>query len=155
MPNVASLDMQHEWFEGIAGIDADYDFAACLAKLAEAQAAINLLYLERHPGIRPMYETGIKYIAEPPQPMRMLGIPSMVAKGGSDCKNLVAWRLAELWRDELKQAPTGYGKVISHCKVYWRPDTRTFHAEIRLPPWLPSGKQNHETAEDPSRYLGM
>lgn len=150
-----TLDIRPEWWPAQS---ADYDLGECLAYLAECQARVNLLWLKRHPGARLMYETGIRYKFEPAQPITMKGIPTIVANGGSDCKNLVAWRLAELWRDELLLPPIGYGRQMSSLKTYWKsysPTSRIFHAEIRLPTLLPNGKPNPETVEDPSRFLGM
>jgi hypothetical protein len=115
------LDLRPEWVQSKPNRDDNnYDFARCLAAAVHAQAEHCLVILEHHPDIRPLYETGLKYVIEPGQPMVLKSIPTIAEDGGSDCKNLVAWRLAELWRDEMKKPPVGYGRRISHCKVYWR-----------------------------------
>lgn len=104
--------------------DNNYDFARCLAAAVHAQAEHNLVILEHHPDIRPLYETGLHYVIEPGQPMVLKSLITVAEDGGSDCKNLVAWRLAERWRDELKPPPVGYGRRMSSCKVYWRTPIR-------------------------------
>lgn len=160
MQSRVTLDIQPAWYLKAPDGD-DIVMAELLARACEVQALANLRYLECHPFIKRMYETPIRYVAEPAQPIAFLGIPTIAAQGGSDCKNIVAWRLAEIWRDEQKLAPYGYGKFMSHVKTYWKiPPAgsrlrRIFHAEIRLPPLLPNGERNPETVEDVSRYLGM
>lgn len=160
MHNGVTLDLQPQWFLDWPDGD-DIVIAEVLAKACEVQALANLYYLKCHPYVRRMYETPIRYIAEPAQPIAFLGIPTIAAQGGSDCKNLVAWRLAEIWRDEEKPKPHGYGERRAHVKTYWKTPPpgsklrRIFHAEIRLPAELPNGERNPETVEDVSRYLGM
>jgi len=187
------LDLRPDWVSSKPNQeDNDRDFARCLAALVHAEAEHCLVILEHHPDIKGLYETGLKYVTEPAQPLIIKSIPTIAEEGGSDCKNLVAWRLAELWREEMKLPPVGYGRRMSHCKVYWRtpisiigingkrrppmpcpvcrqmmipalpnlpPGTpvrnRNFHAQIRLPEFLPNGQPNPETVEDTSRYLGM
>jgi hypothetical protein len=119
--------------------------ARCFQAAVHAVAEINLAYLEAHPETPSLYESGVKYQLEPPSQgyESIRSIPVMLQEGGHDCASLCAFRLAELWRDELKT----HGAKLSVAKIYWRnhPNGRLFHCEVRTPAGV----------EDPSRYLGM
>lgn len=182
-----------KWMPGIIDIqtrmitrkDADsnaLDVARVLQALVHAQAEHNLVLLEHHPGIQPLYKSGVRYIADPTAWTYQFvqSIPLVARQGGSDCKNLVAWELAFKWRDELQPPPTGFGQRMSRCKIYWRvvppgklihqlpPEIlaqaqgpilagRVFHAELRSPDQpYPIGYSTPDgIVDDPSRMLGM
>lgn len=68
-----------------------------LGILLEAWVQVDSLWLAEHPETPPIYECGLKYIADPLGVWEeWLSIPFAILKGGIDCKSLAAWRVAEL-----------------------------------------------------------
>lgn len=146
------------------------DVARCLAALVHAAAEHNLVLLEHHPGTPRLLDTPLRFVAEPSTQLyeTIKSIPEVIKANGGDCAMWAAWRIAENWRDELRQ----FGHRYSRCKVYWRDrcprcnnialdqdwkcsrcgtnlvgtTRREYHAEIR--------DKNGEV-EDTSRLLGM
>jgi hypothetical protein len=159
-----------------------YDLASCLQAAVHAAAEHNLVLLEHWPWLPDLYQAHVRYISDPNawQIQTLKSIPLVKEQGGSDCKNLAAYRLAHKWRDELQPEPKGFGKRMSRCKIYCRfippevmrnllpaemratlPDDavigpgRLFHAEVRSPD-SPQGYTTPDgIVEDMSRYLGM
>lgn len=110
-----------------------------LRLLLEALIAENVAYLRAHPGTPTLRESGVRYAEDPPWREEWKDIPETFSRRAGDCKDLVAWRLAEL-RISGELAATARvsvfevgARVINHITVY-RPDGRI---------------------EDPSRELGM
>jgi len=146
------------------------DVARCLAAYVHAAAEHNLVLLEHHPETPRLLDTPLRFVAEPPDQgyETIKSIPLVIQNNGGDCAMWAAWRLAENWRDELRQ----YGKRLSNAKIYWRDRCKTclliaaeedwncrrcgrsllgntqrlYHAEIR---------NKDGVVEDTSRLLGM
>lgn len=170
-----------------AMVGGDLGVARALAATVHAAAEHNLVLLENHPQTPRLYDCAkdgtVYYLAESEAPIAsriatllgdgrepietVLSIPQIIQSGGGDCAHLSAWRLAELWRDDLRQ----HGKRRARCKVYWRSKcpyckggvndgafgcskcgrafprpSRVFHAEVR---------RADGNVEDPSRMMGM
>jgi hypothetical protein len=152
-------------------IPSQYDVARCLSAMVHAAAEHNLVLLEHHPETPRLLDTALRFVSESPNQgyETIKSIPLVIEANGGDCAHWAAWRLAENWRDELREK----GKRLSNCKVYWRdrcgrcnrvvddtmprcprcglplmPGTikREYHAEVRNP---------DGTVEDTSRLLGM
>lgn len=150
----------------------------CLLYLLEALVQMDWEWLKHHPSTPLLYESGVEYISDPfnvdhpaqelqmmqelspgaPQRDRKLElwsmIPNIIEQGGSDCKNLAAWRCAELRKRNIpcrpymkwKRVPQGY--TLYHVLVEYRnPDTG------RYP--FPGERVDEELMEDPSKILGM
>ncbi len=154
-------------------IGSELDVARCLSATVHAAAEHNLVLLENHPLTPPLYDYAkagtVRYLREPQGTKyeTVKSIPLLITEGGGDCAHLSAWRLAELWRDDLK----AFGRRIATCKVYWRcfcpfceaqvnsddyhckscwrtflRPRRMFHAEVR---------RSDGEVEDWSRMMGM
>lgn len=156
-------------------IGGDLGVARALSACVHAAAEHNLVLLEHHPETPALYDYAkqgrIRYLSEPQGSAyeTVRSIPLIIQEGGGDCAHLSGWRLAELWRDDLRQQ----GRRIANCKVYCRhfcpdkrckarvdPDdhycrncgkpflrpSRMFHAEVR---------RADGDVEDPSRMMGM
>lgn len=161
------LDVQPSLIGGELGV------ARALSACVHAAAEHNLILLENHPNTPTLEQCGLEgTIIYKPEPQggkyeTVKSIPLMIHNHGGDCAHLSAWRLAELWRDDLKK----YGQRRATCKVYWRSrcpfcqalvddraqfcarcgktfskPARTYHAEAR---------RADGQVEDWSRYLGM
>jgi hypothetical protein len=163
------LDVQPALIGGEMGV------ARAFAATVHAAAEHNLILLENHPdtqSLRECVENGtIIYQNEKQAGLyeTVKSIPLCILNHGGDCAHLSAWRLAECWRDDLRQ----FGKRLATCKVYWRSrcprrqcqqvvddrahrcgrcgatfsrPKRTFHAEIR---------RADGEVEDWSRMAGM
>jgi hypothetical protein len=161
------LDVQPALIGGELGV------ARALAACVHAAAEHNLVLLENHPATPSLHECASNgTIVYKPEPQgnkyeTVKSIPLMIFNHGGDCAHLSAWRLAELWRDDLRQL----GQRRATCKVYWRSRCpycrtlvndrakgcphcfrtflapgRTFHAEVR---------RADGTVEDWSRLTGM
>ena len=161
------LDVQPSLIGGELGV------ARALAATVHAAAEHNLILLENHPQTPGLYELAkqgkLYYQTEPQGSLyeTVRSIPLMIRSGGGDCAHLSAWRLAELWRDDLQK----FRQRRATCKVYWRSKcpychqiiddraircehcgrgfprpSRVFHAEVR---------RADGEVEDPSRMMGM
>lgn len=104
--------------------------------LLEALAQIDRVYLEIHPEIPPLYESGVVYKMEKGEVFR--DIKHIMDNGGGDCDCLSCWRVAELQQIGIKARPY----------IKWRKEGKNwiYHALV----WLPNGY-----IEDPSLALGM
>lgn len=161
------LDVQPALIGGEMGV------ARALAACVHAAAEHNLVLLENHPNTPSLYECAangtVIYKSEPQggKYETVKSIPLMIHNHGGDCAHLSAWRLAELWRDDLRR----FGQRRATCKTYWRSrcpfckdivddrargcrrcgkgfprPARTFHAEVR---------RADGEVEDWSRMTGM
>lgn len=111
-----------------------------LGALLGALFEIDKAYLRDHPGVPELYQSGVRYKAEPLGKEDWRDIPRLLETRLGDCEDLACWRAAELavrrnvdarpvyrWR-ELPSGATLYHIVVS----------------------LPNGQ-----IEDPSARLGM
>jgi hypothetical protein len=111
-----------------------------LRLLLEALVAENVAFLRAHPDTPRLHESGVHYVEDPPWREEWKDIPETLSRKAGDCKDLVAWRLAELRVSGERGATARVNvyaigpRVINHITVY-RPDVCT--------------------EEDPSRELGM
>jgi len=121
-------------FDGVE----DIDFALRLA------TAIALRELQRHPGIPPLYKSGVRWRRDPACPLRaprgscepFRSPTEVLALGYGDCDDLVPWRTAELLR-------AGWPKA----RGFARPSPGIgYHVLV---------DRGDGTTEDPSRKLGM
>lgn len=105
--------------------------AACVSGLAVVD--YELLALVTVPRL---YESGVRYRRDKTE--RWKDIVSVLRIGFGDCKDLVAWRIAELWRDGER------ADIVS--KLARLPGELVFHVQIR---------KANGGIEDPSSLLGM
>jgi hypothetical protein len=118
---------------------------AVLQKLTEALTIADCAYLLKFPRTPLLYESGVRYLAEPPGRDEWQDIPDTLARGNGDCEDLACWRVAELRvrfgdryatrRITVAELPDDTGRLIT-----------TFHISVISPTF---GR------EDPSRILGM
>jgi hypothetical protein len=64
--------------------------------LLEALATANAAHLHLHPETPLLYASGVSYAEEAEGEECWTDIPGALARGVGNCKDLVAWRLAEL-----------------------------------------------------------
>ena len=108
--------------------------------LVEALIGVNRKWLRRHPETPPFYQSRLVYQLKvrPFGLDRWQDIPQTMAMGGGDCKDFVAWRVAEMreqgWPDV---GPRIITKESGGVIVY--------HVQVRI----------DTTVEDPSVALGM
>lgn len=126
----------------IAGLDTRYpDWL--LARLNAAQvtglALINFELLALTPTVGPMYQYRLRYVQDHPDYARWKDFVQVIREGVGDCKDLVAWRVAELWHQGID------AHVVSSIQRQDNGDI-LYHVQIQLP---------DGTIEDPSVKLGM
>lgn len=113
---------------------------ATLNVLLDALTAIDALYLERHPETPRLYESGIRYMEEPPGQEEWQDVPTSLRMGKADCEDVATWRAAELaLRDGQDARPT-----FRRSKRW---DGATLYHIVTL--------RQDGMVEDPSRALGM
>ncbi len=110
-----------------------------LRTLLEALAAANAGHLRLHPEAPWLYESGVSYAEDDEGGEGWTDIPETLARGVGDCKDLVAWRLAELRVREREAAHPHVRFARSGSRV-------KFHVVVR---------RADGRTEDPSRALGM
>ena len=108
---------------------------APLEAALEGLAAVDaqLLRQDRYPRL---YESGVRYRCQDPGSKRWLTIPEVLQAGRGACKDLAAWRAAEL--RVLDGEP-------AKLRTY-RTSPRSWHAVV---------ERGDGSIEDPSRLLGM
>lgn len=123
-----------------------------IGHLMDAFVAIDLDILAKYPNIKPLYQLHdeglIRYyrpqplqtpqgeVAEPDHWRDILGV---MERGYGDCKDLAAWRVAEIRR--------AGGWAEPHLITGWAPaGKRLYHIVVRYPDGV---------LEDPSKVLGM
>jgi hypothetical protein len=112
---------------------------AVLRLMMEALVAANVAYLNEHPDTPRLYESGVRYEAEPDDEDDWNDIPATLALGVGDCEDLAAWRIAEL---RIAGEPRASSRVM-----VWQIGPRvTYHVAVR---------RGDGQVEDPSRELGM
>lgn len=137
------------------------DTRALLA-LVDALIAVDLAYLEwAGPGAPRLYTSGVRYVPEPPGVEIFADIPHVLAAGGGDCDDLVAWRVAEL--RHTREDPRAAVKLVAfprRCPVSGRGSAALraplapaqnepctlYHVQVR---------RGGGAVEDPSARLGM
>lgn len=101
---------------------------------------IDVLYLRAHPEAPGIYQSGVRYMEEPPGQEEWQDIPTCISMKIADCEDLASWRAAELVvRHGIAARP-----IFKEQKL---PDGRYLYHIVVL---LPNG-----SIEDPSRILGM
>lgn len=104
-------------------------------------------FILENPGLPSLYDFAPQYVLK----VRPAGldswqdIPQTIALGSADCKDLAAWRCAELRHQ-------GYDDVMPYIKVTYHEDPHgvdqtmtVYHVQVRI----------HDKIEDPSAILGM
>lgn len=97
--------------------------------------------------IPPLYRSGVRYMQEPPDKEIFSAIPQVLARGGGDCDDLAAWRVAELRKAgepaqyRILKFESNDGRLTYHIQV--RRKIKSFLGWIDGP------------VEDPSQILGM
>lgn len=109
--------------------------ALCVA-LVEA----DVVWLEAHPEAPLLYESGVRYVPEPPNEEWFTDVPTVLKRGWADCDDLGCWRAAELRvRFHIHDAHTFTQRQVE-------PDGSTlYHVMV----------QSSLGTEDPSSALGM
>lgn len=122
------------WALPIEPADIEYALNRMLTTLTD----LNVDYLRRHP-MPSIYQTGVRYIGEEVGREEWLAAPWVAMRGGADCEDLCAWRVAE-----LRIA----GERGARC--FWTrhksPDSILYHIQVR---------RGNGSIEDPSAILGM
>jgi len=106
--------------------------------LIEALYKIDLDWLQSHPRAPRLYESGVRYRAEPQGVEKWRAIPWVLELGQGDCEDLACWLAAEYTVRGIQARP------VAHCRR--RRNRRTYHILVQLP---------DGTLEDPSKKLGM
>lgn len=89
-------------------------------------------------GITPLYESGVRYRFEK-RGETWRDYCSTLAAGFGNCKEFVAWRLAELWHQGYDAAPLSIVQDLGRGSIL-------FHVVVR---------HSDGSIEDPSKALGM
>ena len=110
---------------------------ATLTALLEGLTIANMWLLRNHSQLPPLYQSGVRYKAEPPGEEKWEIATRVYAQGFGDCEDLAAWRAAE-----LRLAGETNARAIG-IKAGRK---RRWHAVV---------KRADGTIEDPSRALGM
>ena len=116
-----------------------------LHALIEALTWANTKWLDRNPSTPPLYQIAPAYHLKvrPAQIDFWDDIPTVMAKGGGDCKDFTAWRIAELRKN-------GAAMVVPEVKLIKQKGPTGEIIEI----WHVYVRQGAQT-EDPSVILGM
>jgi len=114
--------------------------ANLIGTMVEALIAVNRAYLRLNPDTPPFYQSQLKYHLKirPFGLDRWQDIPTTLALGGGDCKDFVAWRVAEL-REK------GYPDVGPRIIAKETGNVIVYHVQVRI----------DTQVEDPSVALGM
>lgn len=122
--------------------------------LLDCLTGINLSYLRDNPQTPELYKAGVRYQREVPEEYAFFrgaewvkkgtgelfrDIPEVIAKGGGDCEDLVAWRVAELRYRGVQARPTFRWQELKGGRML-------YHILVNHP---------DGGIEDPSRALGM
>lgn len=110
-----------------------------LRLLLEALVAHNAAYLRAHPDTPGIFESGVRYQLDDPRRETWKDIAETLSLGAGDCKDLVAWRLAEL-------RTLGEHGAAPRVEFYTLGDRQLHHVTVR---------RANGRIEDPSRALGL
>lgn len=117
--------------------------------LLEVLAAVNIGHLEQHPEVPPLYRSGVRYVERVPCISAACecwcDLEQVLAQGGKgNCKELSAWRVAELYARKRELAR--FTLSLEESRL---PDGATLHTyHVRV-------VRADGRVEDPSRVLGM
>lgn len=129
-------------FENLFEGDSPAQMAAgerALKGLLAALVIANIEYLKLHPRTPLLYQSGVRYQAEPLGSEEWQDIPTILKRGVGDCEDLASWLTAEY---RIRRAIRA--KIhVSHRRVG---GMLRYHIMVRLP----DGR-----IEDPSARLGM
>ena len=117
----------------------------CLLALCDALAYVNYQWLCEHPNTPELYAIAPTYVLKyrPFSIDSFLDIPTVIENRQADCKDLSAWRVAELQKKGIAQAchyipsPKIFQNGNSVCEIW--------HVQVSIGPYI----------EDPSVKLGM
>lgn len=108
-----------------------------IAAALEGLTCVNQEWLRRFPGTPSIFDSGVRYVWEPPG-QNWWSIPECLYTRRGDCKDFSAW-----WAAELRER---YGVPPQQAYPYvYRTGPRMFHA-VTMTPW---------GLQDPSKALGM
>lgn len=112
-----------------------------LLPLLEAATSTAERWLEDHPEAPRIYESGVRWQAEPPGQETWDPPPTVIQRRWGDCDDLAPWRAAELRRegDSEARADTYVSRIYPDGRRLW-------HAIV---------VRGDGTVEDPSARLGM
>lgn len=108
---------------------------AMCAALVEA----DVVWLTAHPEAPSLYESGVRYVEEPPREEWFADVPTVLKRGYGDCDDLASWRAAELIVRHGVEA-----SVFTQRQVD-RDGSTLYHVLVQSPLGV----------EDPSSALGM
>lgn len=107
---------------------------------------IDMLYLRYHPDTPSLYDSGVRYMEEPPGQEDWQDIPTTLGLGIGDCEDVSCWRAAELRvRNGIDARPVFREQRRANGSYL-------YHIVVALPP---DAKNPQGSVEDPSRILGM
>lgn len=117
-----------------------------LAVMLQNLFEIDRLYLQSHPDAPLIYNSGVRYMEEPPGQEDWQDIPTTIKMGIGDCEDLATWRAAEL--------DVRFGiKAVPVFKEQKRNDgSCLYHVLVKYPDG-PNGEAG--PVEDPSKIMGM
>lgn len=107
-----------------------------LRHLLDALTAIDRHLLVKY-HVPPLYQSGVRYRAEPPPAEDWLSAPIALVEGFADCEDLASWRAAELQNQGEPALAVGERQVVGGVGIT--------HVTVQRP-W---------SREDPSAVLGM
>jgi hypothetical protein len=114
------------------------DRETVLRLLLEALVVENVAYLLAHPSAPRLFESGVRYALDDPRREEWKDIAETLSRGTGDCKDLAAWRIAELRID---------GEHAVACVDFYTSGARVLnHVTVR---------RANGRIEDPSRVLGF
>lgn len=108
-----------------------------LRSLVTGLALADYAYLKANPQTPKLYESGVRYVAEPGTE-NWLTVPELMKTKQGDCEDLAGWRAAEYWLKGIPARPDVRARLVNGV---WRA-----HAFVRLP---------DRRIDDPSIKLGM
>lgn len=113
---------------------------ATLDVMLEMLVKIDSLYLLYHPETPRLYQSGVRYMEEPPGQEDWQDIPTTISMGIGDCEDFACWRAAELNVRDGIPARAVFQEQRRKDGGY------LFHILVQHP---------NGQIEDPSRILGM
>lgn len=122
----------------------DADKVGVLVHLLEGLIAANVFILNNEPSIPWLYDSGVRYVLQPP-PDRWQDIEQTLAIKQGECEDLGAWRVAEL------RVRTG---EFATPRITWMYDN-SIPGKVRVVYHVQVFRGDGVTVEDPSEKLGM
>lgn len=107
---------------------------------------VNIRYLHANPNTPLIYQSGVRYLEEPPGEENWRDIPTCLNERNGDCEDLACWRAAEVnFRYKIPAYPIFTHRVLDNGTLMYH--IRVFYPKSQM---FPEGHY-----EDPSRILGM